>query len=65
MNYNMFDRVAPAMPSPSRGTEICKLLLSQASKSKRKSAFVMLFPLFAVLSVVRIFSLKTLIEGAF
>jgi len=37
MNYNIFDRVAPAMPSPSKGTEICKLLLSQASKDMRET----------------------------
>ena len=32
MNYNVFDRIALAMPKPSRGTEFCKLFLSQASK---------------------------------
>ena len=30
MNYDIFDRVAPAMPRPAKGTEIVKLLLSQA-----------------------------------
>ncbi len=32
MTYNIFDSKAPAMPKPSKGTEFCKLLLSQASK---------------------------------
>ena len=32
MIYNIFDRTAPAMPKPSKGTEIVKLLLSKASK---------------------------------
>ena len=31
MKYDIFNRKAPAMPKPSRGTEFCKLLLSQAS----------------------------------
>ena len=44
MNYNIFDRVAPTMPSPSRGTEICKLLLSQASKDMHETLVPMLFP---------------------
>ena len=44
MNYNIFDRIAPAMPSPSRGTEICKLLLSQASKDMHEPLVPMLFP---------------------
>ena len=44
MNYNIFDRVAPAMPSPSRGTEFVKLLLSQASKDMRETLIPMHFP---------------------
>jgi hypothetical protein len=32
MNYNIFCSTAPAMPSPAKGTEFVKLLLSQASK---------------------------------
>ena len=47
MNYNIFDRVAPAMPSPSRGTEICKLLLSQASKDMRETLVPMAIPALA------------------
>ena len=47
MNYNIFDRVAPAMPSPSKGTEICKLLLSQASKDMRETLVPMAIPALA------------------
>jgi hypothetical protein len=36
MTYNLFGRTAPAMPRPGKGTEICKLLLSQATKDMRK-----------------------------
>ena len=43
MNYNIFDRVAPAMPSPSKGTEICKLLLSQASKDMCETQVLVFF----------------------
>ena len=32
MKYDIFNCKAPAMPKPSKGTEFCKLLLSQASK---------------------------------
>ena len=32
MNYIIFSSTAPAMPSPAKGTEFVKLLLSQASK---------------------------------
>ena len=31
MNYIIFSSTAPAMPSPAKGTEFVKLLLSQAS----------------------------------
>jgi len=44
MDYNIFNRTAPAMPSPSKGTEIVKLLLSQASKDMRETLVPMLFP---------------------
>jgi len=54
MNYNIFDRVAPTMPSPSKGTEICKLLLSQASKDMRETLVPMAIPALAAhLSDVR------------
>ena len=33
MKYSIFSSTAPAMPKPSKGTEFCKLLLSQASKN--------------------------------
>ena len=44
MNYNIFDRTAPAMPKPSKGTEFCKLLLSQASKEMRDPLVPMAIP---------------------
>lgn len=44
MTYNIFDRVAPAMPKPSKGTEIVKLLLSQASKEMREPLLPMSMP---------------------
>ena len=45
MNYDIFDRVAPAMPRPAKGTEIVKLLLSQASKDMREPLVPILFPI--------------------
>ena len=45
MNYNIFDSVAPAMPRPAKGTEFCKLLLSQASKDMHNPLVPILFPL--------------------
>ena len=45
MTYNIFDCTAPAMPKPSKGTEIVKLLLSQASKDMREPLVPMLFPI--------------------
>ncbi|MBO7470902.1 MAG: hypothetical protein J6T78_03450, partial [Bacteroidaceae bacterium] len=39
------NRVAPAMPNPSKGTEFCKLLLSQASKDMQEPLVPMLFPI--------------------
>ena len=47
MTYNIFDRVAPAMPKPSKGTEIIKLLLSQASKEMREPLLPMSMPALA------------------
>ena len=44
MTYNIFDRTAPVMPKPSKGTEIVKLLLSQASKDMREPLLPMFFP---------------------
>ena len=46
MNYDIFNRIAPAMPNPSKGTEFCKLLLSQASKDMREPLVPMFFPIF-------------------
>lgn len=47
MNYNIFSSIAPAMPKPSRGTEFCKLLLSQASKDMREALVPMAIPALA------------------
>ena len=44
MTYNIFDCTAPAMPKPSKGTEIVKLLLSQASKEMREPLLPMKIP---------------------
>jgi len=44
MTYNVFVRTAPAMPKPSKVTEIVKLLLSQASKDMHEPLVPMLFP---------------------
>ena len=44
MTYNIFDRTAPAMPKPGKGTECIKLLLSQASKDMHEPLVPMLFP---------------------
>ena len=34
MNYNIFERTAPAMPKPTKGTEVVRLLDSQALKER-------------------------------
>jgi len=47
MNYNIFDRTAPAMPKPSKGTEFCKFLLSKASKDMREPLVPMALPALA------------------
>ena len=47
MRYNIFDSVAPAMPKPAKGTECCKLLLSQASKDMREPLVPMAIPALA------------------
>lgn len=47
MNYDIFGNVAPAMPQPAKGTEICKLLLSQASKDMRETLIPMAIPALA------------------
>ena len=47
MRYNIFSSVAPAMPNPSKGTEFCKLLLSQASKDMREPLVPMAIPALA------------------
>ena len=47
MIYNIFDRTAPAMPKPGKGTEIVKLLLSQISKEMREPLLPMTIPALA------------------
>ena len=47
MSYNIFDNIAPAMPRPSKGTNFCKLLLSQASREMREPLVPMAFPALA------------------
>ena len=45
MSYNVFSGTAPAMPKPAKGTEFCKLLLSQASKDMYEPLVPMFFPI--------------------
>ena len=47
MQYDIFSNIAPAMPKPAKGTEICKLLLSQASKDMREPLVPMAIPALA------------------
>ena len=47
MNYNNFSSTVPAMPKPSKGTEIVKLILSQASKDMQEPLVPMAIPAFA------------------
>ena len=47
MEYNIFEKVAPKMPRCSKGTEFCKLLLSQASKDMREPLVPMAIPALA------------------
>ncbi len=44
MKYNIFKATAPAMPNPGKGTEFCKLLLSQASSEMREPLLPMSIP---------------------
>ena len=47
MIYNIFDKAAPVMPRPSKGTEFCKLLLSKALKDMREPLIPMVIPALA------------------
>lgn len=47
MNYNIFSNTAPTMPKPGKGTEVCKLLLSQASKDMQEPLIPMAIPALA------------------
>ena len=53
MTYNIFSSTAPAMPKPSKGTEIVKLLLSQASKDMHEPLVPMLFPILGTAAAYR------------
>ena len=44
MTYNIFSNTAPVMPKPAKGTEVCKLLLSQASKDMHAPLVPMALP---------------------
>ena len=44
MKYDISKATAPAMPTLGKGTEIVKLLLSQASKDMREVLVSMFFP---------------------
>ena len=46
MRYNISKATAPALPTLGKGTEIIKLLLSQASKDMREPLVPMFFPVF-------------------
>lgn len=48
MTYNIFDSKAPAMPKPAKGTEFCKLLLSQASRDMHEPSTLTLFRVFSL-----------------
>lgn len=47
LTYNIFSGIAPVMPKPGKGTEICKTLLSQASKDMREVLVPMALPALA------------------
>ncbi len=47
MVYNIFSNKAPQMPKPGKGTEICRLLLSQASKDMHEPLVPMSIPALA------------------
>lgn len=47
MRYNIFSNTAPTMPKPGKGTEVCNLLLSQASKDMQEPLIPMAIPALA------------------
>ena len=47
MSYNIFGSTAPPMPRPAKGTEIVKLLLSQASRDMSEPLVPMAIPALA------------------
>ena len=47
MTYKIFNSKAPDMPKPGKGTEICKILLSQTSREMREVLLPMAIPALA------------------
>jgi hypothetical protein len=47
MIYDIFSKTAPAMSKPGKGTEICKILTSQASKEMHEPLIPMSIPALA------------------
>ena len=47
MDYNIFSNIAPAMPKPSKGTELVKFAISQASKDMQEVLIPMAIPALA------------------
>ena len=65
MKYNIFSSIAPAMPKTSKGTEFCKLLLSQASKDMHKPSVSGFFPVLCSKNGVAKFLYSNLIWKVF
>ena len=63
MTYDIFGNTAPAMPKPSKGTEVCKLLLPQASKDMQEPLFLMFSLYFAHMRASWNFSIPTSFGG--
>ena len=47
MTYNIFNKIAPAMPKPDKGTEFVKIALLQASKYMQEVLIPMAIPAFS------------------
>ena len=62
MKYEISKATAPAMPNLGKGTEIVKLLLSQASKDMYEPLVPMLFPSLGTQSAAQNFSILTVFE---
>ena len=44
MEYNIFKKTAPEMPTPAKGTDFIKICLSKASKDMQNVLLPMVFP---------------------